>query len=48
MKNHIKTLILGIAVFMCTSCGAFANMSPQDAYDIGWGIGRAASYLIDN
>ncbi len=48
MKKHIKTLIFGIAVFVCTSCGAFANMSYDDAYDIGYGIGTAAKYLIDN
>ncbi len=48
MKKQIKILILSITVFLYTSCGSFANMSYDDAYDIGYGIGTAARYLIDN
>ncbi len=48
MKKHIKIFLFVITVFLYTSCGSFANMSYDDAYDIGYGIGTAARYLIDN
>ncbi|MDE6445635.1 MAG: hypothetical protein K2L06_02085 [Alistipes sp.] len=52
MKN-IRKISLRFCVALCaavmlTACGSFSNMSEQDAYDIGYGIGRAARYVIDN
>lgn len=35
-------------MFATCSCGVFANMSEEDAYNVGYGIGTAARYLIDN
>lgn len=48
MKNRIKLLVLGAAIFLCTSCGLTANMSEQEAYDFGYGIGSTLRTLIDN
>lgn len=48
MKISIKILCFVATAFMFTSCGAFANMTPDEAFDIGWGIGTAARILIDN
>jgi len=52
MKN-IKRYSLRLCAVLCaagmlTACGSFSNMSEQDAYDIGYGLGTAARYIIDN
>lgn len=31
-----------------TACGSMSNMSEQDAYDIGYGLGKAAGYCYTN
>lgn len=47
----MKKLVIIVAclfVGMSTACSSFSNMSEQDAYDVGYGLGTAARYLIDN
>lgn len=48
MKKIISALSVLCISFMVTSCGSFSNMSYEDAYNIGYGIGTAARYIIDN
>ena len=44
--KKVKVFIAVLLAALCvTACGSFSNMSEQDAFDIGYGIGRAASYL---
>ncbi len=46
--KKVKTFIAILLAALCvTACGSLSNMSEQDAYDIGYGIGRAASYFIE-
>lgn len=45
--KKVKILIAIILTAFCmTACASFSNMSEQDAYDIGYGLGRAASYMV--
>ncbi len=52
MKTWKKYYLRGCFTLFITgilaSCGSFANMSEQDAYDVGRGLGLTARYLIDN
>lgn len=48
MKKLLAVLSLVATLLSVSSCGAFANMSYEDAYSVGYGIGTAARYLIDN
>ena len=48
MKKILSSLTMLSIMFITSSCGAFANMSYDDAYNVGYGIGTAARYLIDN
>ena len=55
MKNIKKILWAIVAVTtvaLCssglTSCGAFANMSDEDAYYVGYGAGTLLRNWIDN
>lgn len=48
MRKIISVLSVAMTMFIATSCGAFANMSYEDAYNVGYGIGTAARYLLDN
>lgn len=47
-KYFLQSCIALLLTGMLTACGSFSNMSEQDAYDIGYGLGRAARYMIDN
>ena len=47
--KKLTCLIALIATMLAScSCGMLANMSEEDAYNVGYGIGTAARYLIDN
>ncbi|MBR3783147.1 MAG: hypothetical protein IKJ78_01595 [Bacteroidales bacterium] len=50
MKKFKKTMLLFIAAmsFASTVFVSCEGMSQQDAYDIGYGAGRALRYMIDN
>lgn len=53
MKKLTKEIIVLAAVCIVSitclvSCGSFSNMSNEDAYNIGRGIGTATRVLIDN
>lgn len=48
MKKIACLMALVATMFATCSCGVFANMSDEDAYNVGYGIGTAARYLIDN
>lgn len=43
----VASFLACVAVCM-TSCGSFSNMSQEDAYDMGRGIGIGVRHLIDN
>lgn len=46
--KKVKNLIAVVLTALCvTSCGAFSNMTADEAYDVGYGIGRLAGYLLD-
>ena len=53
MKKFTKEIIIltvagFISITCLVSCGSFSNMSYEDAYGIGYGIGTAGRVLIDN
>lgn len=44
--KKVKLLIIMLFAAMCiTACGSMSNMSYEDAYDIGYGLGRATYYM---
>lgn len=49
--SKLKLILFGVAFFIASfsvsSCGAFSNMSYEEAYDFGYGIGRMIG-SIDN
>lgn len=47
-KYFLQSCLVLFITGTLTSCGSFANMSEQDAYDVGRGLGLTARYLIDN
>lgn len=50
MKKVKKTMLIAVTaiVFASTIFVSCEGMSQQDAYDIGYGAGRALRYMIDN
>ncbi|MCH5329249.1 MAG: hypothetical protein J1E02_09530 [Coprobacter sp.] len=52
MKNLRKFIAAVIFASVCsgilTSCGAFSNMSDEDAFNVGWGAGTLLRNMIDN
>jgi hypothetical protein len=38
MKIFYATIMLGVMVMM-SSCGSLSNMSNEDAYNVGYGLG---------
>lgn len=48
MKKLLAILSITVTLVSTSSCGAFANMSYEDAYNVGYGIGTLGRYLIDN
>lgn len=49
MKNIMVLSALTIlSLPFMVSCGSFSNMSEEDAYYIGAGIGTATRVLLDN
>lgn len=49
MKKIIKNLaLLAIIIITLNSCGAFANMSEEEAYNIGYDTGVLLRNIIDN
>lgn len=47
-KYFLQSCIALFVTGILTACGSFSNMSEQDAYDVGYGLGVAARYMIDN
>lgn len=48
MKKIVLLLTVLVATCSLSSCGAFANMSEQEAYDTGYSIGSAIRQLQEN
>lgn len=52
MKNLFRNLSACVAIFAIAlslnSCSVFANMSEEDAYNVGYGAGTFLRNLIDN
>lgn len=49
MKKFLLTIfVVSFTSFCLTSCGSFSNMSEQDAWDMGRGIGIGVRQLLDN
>lgn len=49
IRIYLLSFCAAVFALTClTACGSFSNMSEQDAYDIGYGAGRALRYMIDN
>lgn len=49
IKYYVLLAALSAFAATClTACSSFNNMSDEDAYNVGYGLGTAARYLIDN
>ena len=48
--KRIAAMLLGIIMLatIMTSCAGVNNLSNEEAYDLGYGIGRVASYYLGN
>ncbi|MBO5262770.1 MAG: hypothetical protein J6B18_00760 [Bacteroidaceae bacterium] len=46
MKNVKIIIVMLFVALSVTACGSMSNMSEQDAYDIGYGLGKAAGYML--